>query len=86
MQPPPLQAYYVIKAAQEREALQREGDDLDGRIRVAEKEVAALEATLAQLMAVNTNFAASYKKVRRSRMVCGCASARQLVQRRQGPG
>ncbi|KAG2422661.1 hypothetical protein HXX76_015898 [Chlamydomonas incerta] len=57
------QAYYVIKAAQEREALQREGDDLDGRIRVAEKEVAALEATLAQLMAVNTNFAASYKKV-----------------------
>jgi hypothetical protein len=29
----------VIKAAQEREALQREGDDLDGRIRLAEKEV-----------------------------------------------
>ncbi|GFR48534.1 hypothetical protein Agub_g10430 [Astrephomene gubernaculifera] len=57
------QAYFVIKAAQEREALQREGDDLDARIRVAEKEVAALEATVAQLMACNTNFAHSYKKV-----------------------
>ncbi|GLI65004.1 hypothetical protein VaNZ11_008430 [Volvox africanus] len=57
------QAYFVIKAAQEREALQREGDDLDARIRVAEKEVAALEATLAQLMACNTNFSQSYKKV-----------------------
>ncbi|KAG2493473.1 hypothetical protein HYH03_008290 [Edaphochlamys debaryana] len=57
------QAYYVIKAAQEREELQREGDDLDNRIRVAEKEVAALEATVAQLMACNTNFSHSYKKV-----------------------
>ncbi|PNH02795.1 Coiled-coil domain-containing protein 39 [Tetrabaena socialis] len=57
------QAYFVIKAAQEREALQREGDDLDSRIRVAEKEVAALEATVAQLMACNTNFAQSHKKV-----------------------
>lgn len=37
---------------------------MDARIRVAEKEVAALEATLAQLMACNTNFSQSYKKVR----------------------
>ena len=33
------QAYYVIKAAQEREELQRHGDDLDSRIKKAEKEI-----------------------------------------------
>eukprot|EP00976_Prorocentrum_cordatum_P043419 879039-Prorocentrum_minimum.AAC.1 len=32
------QAYYVIKAAQDREGLQREGDALDAKIRTSEKE------------------------------------------------
>jgi UDP-glucose:O-linked fucose beta-1,3-glucosyltransferase len=40
------QAYYVIKAAQKREELQKQGDELDSNIRVADKEIKGLENTL----------------------------------------
>lgn len=60
---PKTQAYYVIQAAQQREELQREGDALDAKIRQAEKEVAALETTLSQLLGCNSQYGQSFKKV-----------------------
>ncbi|NXP46622.1 CCD39 protein, partial [Heliornis fulica] len=56
-------AYYVIKAAQEKEALQREGDDLDAKICKAEKEIVALENTLCVLKNCNSNYQNSFKVV-----------------------
>ncbi|XP_068809992.1 coiled-coil domain-containing protein 39 isoform X2 [Struthio camelus] len=57
------QAYYIIKAAQEKEALQREGDDLDAKICKAEKEIVALENTLHVLNNCNSNYRNSFKEV-----------------------
>ncbi|NWR35396.1 CCD39 protein, partial [Tachuris rubrigastra] len=57
------QAYYVIKAAQEKQALQQEGDDLQAKICKAEKEIIALENTLCVLNNCNSNFRNSFKEV-----------------------
>ncbi|XP_074154367.1 LOW QUALITY PROTEIN: coiled-coil domain-containing protein 39 [Sminthopsis crassicaudata] len=57
------QAYYVIKAAQTKEELQREGDSLDNEIHKAEKEIYALENTLRVLHTCNSNYKQSFKKV-----------------------
>ncbi|GBG24660.1 Coiled-coil domain-containing protein 39 [Hondaea fermentalgiana] len=48
------QAYFVIAAAQRREELQREGDELDAEIRKATREIRALEETLADINAINS--------------------------------
>jgi len=50
------QAYYVIKAAQEREELQRKGDELNAKIIQSEKELRALDNTLNHLKDRNSNF------------------------------
>ncbi|XP_010174757.2 coiled-coil domain-containing protein 39 [Antrostomus carolinensis] len=55
--------YYVIKAAQEKEELQREGDDLDAKICKAEKEIVALENTLSVINNCNSNYRNSFKEV-----------------------
>ncbi|NXL41850.1 CCD39 protein, partial [Podilymbus podiceps] len=55
--------YYVIKTAQEKEALKREGDDLDAKICKAEKEIVALENTLCVLNNCNSNYRNSFKEV-----------------------
>jgi len=57
------QAYYVIKAAQEREELQRQGDELDQHIQKAEREIRALEKTLQHLFAKNAGYKKSFAPV-----------------------
>lgn len=60
---PKSQAYYIIKAAQEREELQQQGDELDSKVQKAEKEVAGLEAALSAMLGVNTKYNASLRNV-----------------------
>ncbi|KAA0152425.1 hypothetical protein FNF29_03991 [Cafeteria roenbergensis] len=59
---PKTQAYFVIKAAQQREELQREGDELNAAVLTAEREARALTATLAQLQRRNTAYRESFQK------------------------
>lgn len=60
---PVTQAYYVIKAVQRKEELQRKGDILDAKIRTAEKETRALEKTLRHLNGKNEEFRRGFHSV-----------------------
>lgn len=53
-------AYYVVLRAQEREELQKEGDQLDVKIQKAEREIRALENTLSKLTAKNDKLRAGF--------------------------
>lgn len=57
------QAYHVIKAAQEKEALQRQGDELHAKIQKAEREIDGLENTLRIINGGNDQLRRSLKKV-----------------------
>eukprot|EP00958_Prasinococcus_capsulatus_P014182 scaffold1483_cov379-Prasinococcus_capsulatus_cf.AAC.14 len=55
-------AYYVIKAAQEREILQRDGEELSANIDKAEKEVLALNNVLSKLNEKNNAYRGSFRR------------------------
>lgn len=63
-----LKYRFYFQAAQEKEALQREGDDLDAKICKAEKEIVALENTLRVLNNCNSNYRNSFKEVTETSM------------------
>lgn len=53
----------MCQAAQDKEELQREGDELDARIRKAEREIRALENTLKLMNSRNETYRKSFNKV-----------------------
>jgi len=56
------QVYYLIRAAQKKDELQREGDELDRQISLKEKEVRAMTKTLAHLRQQNSQLRNSFSK------------------------
>ncbi|CAH8490566.1 unnamed protein product [Schistosoma turkestanicum] len=56
-------AYYLIKAAQDKELLRRKGDTLDNEIHILEQEIVALENTLALMNGCNTVYRMSHAQL-----------------------
>ncbi|CAK0859057.1 unnamed protein product [Prorocentrum cordatum] len=52
----------MIRAAQEKEELQRKGDELDDKIKRAEREMRALENTLGHLVSRNTKYKENFQQ------------------------
>jgi len=59
---PVSQTYFLIKAAQERETLQRDGDLLDMKLKKTEKEIMSLNSLLRSLHVKNTAYKVSFQK------------------------
>lgn len=57
------QMVIIFQAAQEKEELQRTGDELDMKIRKAEKEIRALENTVRLMNNRNETYRKSFNKV-----------------------
>jgi len=57
------QTYFLIKAAQEREQLQRDGDLLDAKLKKTEKEILSLNTLLRTLNVKNQAYKQSFAKV-----------------------
>nr|CAH8843054.1 unnamed protein product [Trichobilharzia regenti] len=57
------QTYYLIRAAQDKELLQRKGDTLDTEVRTLEQEIIALENTLALMNGCNTVYRMSHSQL-----------------------
>jgi len=57
------QAYFIIRAAQKKEELQRKGDELDQEVRKCEREIRALNITLEHLNTRNVAYRESFQKV-----------------------
>jgi len=60
---PGSRVFYILRAAQRREELQREGDELEAALAKREKEVKALRHTLAYLNARNDSFRTAFASV-----------------------
>ncbi|CAN0328333.1 unnamed protein product, partial [Phaeothamnion confervicola] len=76
------QAYFVIAAAQRREELQREGDELDGAIHRAEREMRALANTLQHLQRADPT-APEAEQLRRLEARGGAAADAAFRRRRE---